>query len=1536
MSSVLAPSFLLELGAYAIAAAGIRLFRNRSSRTRQQEAQEHPDQHTSPRVIGLSQASPLLSTCRSSSRSPQPCPDYEARSPQAAGISSKDEAKGQSAVAQASDVVMPEADAVLFQPQTTTAATETAATPSVVPSRSIALPDPAFVGLQQLAEGQVAEGQHMCVHSSGHVTALPVTCLPESLGNRNDNIATDNISSHSHNSNLVHGDASRALDVTGNMSDGGSSAGNNDGVPNSKTACHNKAAGKAPAAAAGGEQQDVSSGPDRAHAIWPESVKVAHRDVDISSAGDCDQSTGPTHLSVSEDDSDVDIMTREDPPGCDHMAVGDPSDGGNDVISASGINKHEEEVVGGMDWAWGAATFDDHCDNVDQDRSILLSAIQKHKRSAEHDLDNTEMRLFVSKKRTCGPLIGEAEEEEKGSTEPATAEAAVPGDDTPGEAQPNDLLQEIASVTLRLLAGALQCSLASEAAQPDPSPLSQVSADQQEQSPHLDINPAPSQTGQTLAEPGIEEEEGQRVGGSQSQSAGICLDAMPMLDEESEEAQQHTQTSSGQPSHFGSALPDSLTEAEVCSQAAFGQPDQAVELERTAEKEDQDSGPADDQTHDSHSDDAEAIEHSQVAEAIRQGAALNGVRMASEWTRWLYKACGAAPSLPAAHSRHQPQHDAMTCPDSSPDAEATRARSLQAEADMAAGVIQHGQFSLPASDSAANPPPASLPSESPASHTLAGGEAALAAALSLPGDSSSAAAISAPEASGAPAADTPSPANVVETTFAAPSGHCEGYEQVGLEGSDELRQAVNLPAVHSAVRAEPTEESGDEAHASKADKYQPGERHHRAECGSGWGIATQLTLGLPRPSHYAGSCFSKSVEAQAKTTRGGSYQPNFCHESDYLFHDSTDQLQPQSTLQLEQLPSSGLLKQLPDRLNEVCTPDVHQPHHGQLEEASPAVSDDYESQAFHAEHPGAAAQTDWGCELPTVDSAPPIISKSPPEYPTSGSALGSPDRPAVDSPAVTLAQFCDPEYASASGAGFTLRYRAMPASPAAQSPAWGSTMRACYSSPLRHISPSKSPAWQTPGRAARDSLDCHSPGSPGSPAAPPATLPHGNVHIHIDQSKPTRWSRSPEHVPFWNLPKLISASAARAADDSPGHSQPLKEAEDRLSEPAMSPRYLPSGGGMEEEDRQMYAEPDHEEEDNGMAEIKQGQQEEGDEADASKYEGAYARPRVSKTARDYVHDAWDLSESSEEDAEDNAPARADVEREEEDVEFQVRGSMHPDSAEEEEGMHGTRAAAGSSPGQALSPGPDKMWSQDEEEDCMLEEEDCKEKHLAAALESEGLSVEEDVSIDSDDEVQFMGETGPDPSKSAFQLARKRLASIRASQRSGEEEDDVELYPGVQDLISGTLQSGCSTDHHVGDFAAELSKGSSILRHFKRLRKLPSAARTSELSQRSAFWSRQSSVDLQAGLRAAEADQPHPQAHASAQTDHCSKGPKHRRHAHHNHRHHHHHHERRGRRGWKVEAIAVAGRDLDSSLNANLNGGLGDSKEDQADRSSGQE
>jgi hypothetical protein len=94
------------------------------------------------------------------------------------------------------------------------------------------------------------------------------------------------------------------------------------------------------------------------------------------------------------------------------------------------------------------------------------------------------------------------------------------------------------------------------------------------------------------------------------------------------------------------------------------------------------------------------------------------------------------------------------------------------------------------------------------------------------------------------------------------------------------------------------------------------------------------------------------------------------------------------------------------------------------------------------------------------------------------------------------------------------------------------------------------------------------------------------------------------------------------------------------------------------------------------------------------------------------------------------------------LDLQVRGWTHSDSAEEDEGMHGTRAAAGSTPGQAPSPGPDKMLSQDEEEDCMLDEEDCKEKHLTAGHESERLLEEEVTNIDDDDDVQFMGETGP--------------------------------------------------------------------------------------------------------------------------------------------------------------------------------------------------
>lgn len=118
------------------------------------------------------------------------------------------------------------------------------------------------------------------------------------------------------------------------------------------------------------------------------------------------------------------------------------------------------------------------------------------------------------------------------------------------------------------------------------------------------------------------------------------------------------------------------------------------------------------------------------------------------------------------------------------------AMSLEPEADMAADDIQHGQISRHASDSAANAPAASLPSESPASHPLALGVAALAAALSWPAYSSSAAALSAPEA---PAADTLSPANIDETRLAGP-GHCEQGE---IEESDELCPAINAPGISS-------------------------------------------------------------------------------------------------------------------------------------------------------------------------------------------------------------------------------------------------------------------------------------------------------------------------------------------------------------------------------------------------------------------------------------------------------------------------------------------------------------------------------------------------------------------------------------------------------------------------------------------------------------------------------------------------------------------------------------------------------------------
>jgi len=114
------------------------------------------------------------------------------------------------------------------------------------------------------------------------------------------------------------------------------------------------------------------------------------------------------------------------------------------------------------------------------------------------------------------------------------------------------------------------------------------------------------------------------------------VEAMPMLDEESEEAQ-HSQTSSGQlqPSQFRSAQIDSLIETEVCSQVSFGQPDQAMEPQHAAGEEGQDKIqmltliPM---THsdDSHSDVAEAKEQSQVADAPHQGAALSIVPMTTE------------------------------------------------------------------------------------------------------------------------------------------------------------------------------------------------------------------------------------------------------------------------------------------------------------------------------------------------------------------------------------------------------------------------------------------------------------------------------------------------------------------------------------------------------------------------------------------------------------------------------------------------------------------------------------------------------------------------------------------------------------------------------------------------------------------------------------------------------------------------------------------------------------------------------------------
>jgi len=112
------------------------------------------------------------------------------------------------------------------------------------------------------------------------------------------------------------------------------------------------------------------------------------------------------------------------------------------------------------------------------------------------------------------------------------------------------------------------------------------------------------------------------------------------------------------------------------------------------------------------------------------------------------------------------------------------------------------------------------------------------------------------------------------------------------------------------------------------------------------------------------------------------------------------------------------------------------------------------------------------------------------------------------------------------------------------------------------------------------------------------------------------------------------------------------------------------------------------------------------------------------------------------------------------LDLQVKRSKYPDSGEEDEGMHGTRAAAGSSPGQALTPGPDRMLSQDEEEDCMLEEDDCKEKYLAASRESEGMLNEEGTNVE-DDDVQFMGETGPGVEPLAAPVTTNGICSQQA-------------------------------------------------------------------------------------------------------------------------------------------------------------------------------
>ena len=80
----------------------------------------------------------------------------------------------------------------------------------------------------------------------------------------------------------------------------------------------------------------------------------------------------------------------------------------------------------------------------------------------------------------------------------------------------------------------------------------------------------------------------------------------------------------------------------------------------------------------------------------------------------------------------------------------------------------------------------------------------------------------------------------------------------------------------------------------------------------------------------------------------------------------------------------------------------------------------------------------------------------------------------------------------------------------------------------------------------------------------------------------------------------------------------------------------------------------------------------------------------------------------------------------------------------------------------------------------------------------------------------------DPSRSAFALAVQRLTAARAHPEGpwagpADQEEDIELYPGVQDLISGALISNHTrrSRHSVvdgeGDMGAEDCRGRSHAR-----------------------------------------------------------------------------------------------------------------------------